>query len=359
MTRKMFEDSERVHGDILHTRNVYYSPVNRMYTKSIQSDDLSKPVISIRNPVFSIETLHFCYVHMIENIFRYYWILQDLLESKDLQTDNVTFFIRRNELMAYATLNDYILAQYFSVIDVNRNCYRGAWNDMFKLITKNDLIFESFIIKDCVYFFEDMYVLHGDEHQHSFWNSKFSDPCRILSPQHLNEYRHLFVYEVHKDGESTFVRYLDETIKDKLFSFRKKVLDTYLPVHDIPREGKRKCIVIDRRNNRAFPEFFVPELTEYLKSSTHIVYNGTYFLEDMTFQEQLELFNTHDVFFMVHGAGCANILWAKKDSVLFQYDSVQNRFCMYNRLAQLLDIVSYNILFGINHSPQLLNSIPL
>jgi len=354
----MFEDSKRVHGDIVHTRHVYYSPVHRSFTKTIQPHEHSKPIIHLHNPVFSIETLHFCYVHMIEHIFRYYWIIQDLLESNELETDNVTFFIRRNDLMAYATLNDYILAQYFSVIDVNKNCYRGAWNDMFKIINKNDLIFESFIINDCVYFFEDLYVLTNDEQQHSFWNSKFSDPWRILSPEYLHTYRHLFPYILQRGDETVHVRYLDDTIKKKLFSFRKKVLDTYLPVHDIPREGKRKAILINRRDKRVFPESVLQDLTDYLKSSTKLVYTGMVFLEDMTFQQQLELFNTHDVFFMIHGAGCANILWAKKDSILFQYDSYVHRFCLYNRLASLLDIVSYNILLGINHSSQLLESVP-
>ncbi len=355
----MFEDSQLLHGDIVYTRHVYYSPVNRMYTKTIQPQDLNKTIIHIQNPVFSIETLHFCYVHMIENIFRLYWILQDLLESKELKTDNVTFFIRRNDLMAYANLSDYILAQYLSVIDVNKNRYRGAWNDMFNIINTNDLIFESFIIKDCVYLFEDFYVFNNDEQQHSFWNSKFSDPCRILSPHYLNQYRHLFPYILQKDGETAYVRYLDDTIKNKLVSFRKKVLDTYLRSYDSPRDGKRKAILINRKDKRVFPESFLQELTDYLKSSTTLDYNGMYFLEDMNFKEQLELFNTNDVFFMIHGAGCANILWAKKDSILFQYDSVTHRFCMYNRLASLLDIVSYNILLGINHSPKLLDSVPL
>jgi hypothetical protein len=354
----MFEDSDIVHGDIVHTRHVYYSPVHRTFTKSIESFEHRKPIIHIDNPVFSIETLHFCYVHMIEHIFRYYWILQDLLDSKELKTDNVTFFIRRNDLMAYATLNDYILAQYFSVIDVNKNCYRGAWNDLFKLINKNDLLFESFLIKDCVYFFKDLYVLNNDEQQHSFWNSKFSDPCRILSPGYLDTYRHLFPFILQRGEESAHVRYLDDTIKEKLFSFRKKVLDTYLPVHDIPRGNKRKAILINRRDTRVFPESVLQDLTDYLKLSNKLVFGGIVFLEDMTFQQQLELFNTYDVFFMVHGAGCANILWAKKDSILFQYDAVEHRFCMYNRLASLLDIVSYNILLGINHSPQLLEVVP-
>jgi len=355
----MFEDSNIVHGDIVHTQHVYYIPALRTYTKTIEPSERSKNIIHIKNPVFSIETLHFCYVHMIENVFRCYWIIQDMLESKELKTEDITFFIRRNDLMAYATLNDYILAQYFSVIDVNRNSYRGAWNDMFNIINKNDLIFESFIIQDCVYFFEDVYVLNGDEQQHSFWNSKFSDPCRILSPNYLNHYRHLFPHIIQKDNECVYVRYLDETIKEKLASFRKKILDTYLPLHDAPREGKRKVIIIHRKDKRVLPESFLQELTEYLKSSTRIVYNGMYFLEEMNFQEQLQLFNTNDVFFMVHGAGCANILWAKKDSILFQYDSVDHRFSMYNRLADLLDIISYNILLGINHSPGLLDSVPL
>jgi hypothetical protein len=355
----MFQDSNIVHGDIVHTRHVYYSPVNRIFTKTIEPHDVSKNIIHIQNPVFSIETLHFCYIHMIENIFRYYWILQDLLESKELQTDNVTFFIRRNDLMAYATLNDYILAQYFSVIDVKKNCYRGAWNDVFKIINKNDIIFESFIINDCLYFFEDIYVFTNDEHQHSFWNTKFSDPWRILSTDYFNSHRHLFPYVYTINGESVYARYSDETIKEKLFSFRKKILDTYLPTYDVPWEGKRKAILINRRDSRVFPVSVLQELTEYLKSSTKIQYNGMYFLEDMNFQEQLQLFNTNDVFFMVHGAGCANILWAKKNSVLFQYDNVENRFCMYNRLASLLDIIPYNILLGVNHFPHLLDSIPL
>ena len=354
----MSDTFEIVDGNIQYAKNAYFSGIFRKFVKTLDPihEELNHTLIHIEKPVFAIETLHFCYVHMIEHIFRYFWVIQDLLKSKHLETEDIVFFVRRNDLMAYATKSDYILAQYFSVIDFNNRCYRGAWNDLLKVINKNNILFESFVPRKNTYKFQHLYILGEDFWQHSFWNNKLYYPIRTIPNEYALQNPHIFPYWMEKNNEKIYMRYTDAEIQTKLQAFRKTVLDKYLQTYDLP-SSKRKVILINRKNEREFPNEYFQKIVAFFKANERVEYNGVYYLEEINFQEQLKLFNTNDVFVMMHGAGCANILWSKPNSILVQYDVNDSRFSMYNRLAVFTKTICYNVDLSRNNDVKLLNTI--
>jgi hypothetical protein len=356
----MIENATTIDGNILLVKDAYYSGLLKQFVKELtpQHEELGVTTVEIEKPVFAIETLHFCYVHMIEDIFRYFWVIQDLLKERNLENNDIVFFIRRNNLMEYATRSDYILAQYFNVIDVNSKSYRGAWRDLFQIVNKNEILFESFLTKRESIYFKQLFIFNDDFWQHSFWNSKIWYPVREIPTSYREGNRTLFPYSLYHHNERVYFRFCDDTIQEKLVQFRKCVLDRVLKTYDEPSK-KRRVILINRKHSRTFPQCYFDQIISFFQSSTKVQYNGIHYLEDLTFEEQLRLFNTNDIFVMIHGAGCANILWAKPNSILLQYDDRDSRFIMYNRLASLLGIVSYNIQFGKNHDIGLLETLPL
>lgn len=337
-------------GDIIHAKNIYYSGTHHQFVS--MNPDPAKPVLQITKPVFYIETLHSCYVHMIEEVFRIHWIVNELVESKDISGTDIVLFVSSVNVMKHLEKNA-------KLIDPDKKCYKGVWNEAIRVVTKNPILFALFS-ENALLHFQNLFLINKpDYYQRSFWNSIAVYPGRTIPNDYFETNKHLFPYFLKKENDLIPIRFRDELIQEKLLSFRISVLKTVLNEYDIPKGEKRKVVLINRKLNRVLPKEYVEELTTYFKDLETIEWKGVHFLEEMNFEEQVKLFNTNDVFVMVHGAGCGNILWAKMNSILIQYDETQYRYIMYNRLASMVGVVSYNILFGLNHQIEMLKSIPL
>jgi hypothetical protein len=329
-----------INDDIESKYNIYYDCSNGKFIDNINY--LNKQnIIFYNKPIIYINTLHSCYIHMIEDVFRIYWILDELLKEKYIDDNDVIFFINKRDIIKFYDYN-------IKVIDNINKCYINSWNDLFKIINKNEIIFEHLLEKDNILHFDKLFILNeNDMWQRSFWNSNIYYPGRDIPSNYI--YNNLLKYNIIKDNNIiSRVRYDDNTIKQYLLLFRESVLKLYMNNYDDYTNKTNNIIIIDRKYNRCFPTKYLDSLIGHISNNNKLNYKGIYNLEDITFKDQVKLFNTNDIFIMMHGAGCGNMIWSKKTSLLIQYDNPNKRIIMYNRLCNLLDIDYYNIFFGYN-----------
>ncbi len=323
-------------GDIQHLKNTYYVSQHQQFIQ-----DLSTNVLRITKPVLYVETLHSCYTHMIEDLFRCYWVLQDLVEAKYIENDDVIFFIKKDNILKYPSA-----AQ--RTIDSSTKTYKGAWQKLFNVVSKNSILFEHLLEKDTILYFTNLFVLEGhDMYQHSPWNSFVYWPGREIPADY--PYQHLLSYSLINNGQIVSrVRYDDATIQRHLLAFREKVLQMYVGEVDTTPSEKKRTIILNRKDDRAFNKNYLDEILQFCTTHPAIDFQGIHLLEDKSFEEQVKLFHTTDLIFAMHGSGLSNVLWAKKNSIVVEFDVYDNRFCMFHRLCSFLGIKKHSVLLVPN-----------
>jgi hypothetical protein len=319
-------------GDIQHLRNTYYVSQHQQFTQ-----DLSMNVIRIEKPVVYMESPHSCYSHMIEDIFRCFWTIQDLIENKYIENEDVILFIGKDGFVEYPK-------QTAQVFDSSSKSYKGAWQKLLNVLTKEPLILEHFLEKDVIYYFSNVFILEKqDMWQHSYWNSFLYYVGREIPDTY--KYQHLLQYGIVKDGQVVSrVRFNDDTIQKHLLAFRSKVFQHYLGDTLVPKCEQRRAIILDRKDDRTFPPHYRKEIEDFCTQSPTIDFQGVHYAEEKSFEEQVKLFYTNDIFFIIHGSGLSNILWARPNSTLVDFDRYDNRFIVFHRLCSFLGIKKHSVL---------------
>jgi hypothetical protein len=267
----------------------------------------------ITEPVIIIHTLHFCYAHaLIDMCFSLYWLIEDLIQNKYIENQNVRIFILKIHTKIY---NE----KYKTFVNLEKNTYNGVWKNMIELITPYDIIFENTVkksiqFKKCFQYINCKYDCTYDNFQRSIWNCK----------QYYNN----------RNIDITKVRFSDELIYKKLLSFRKYILQKYnVESNNIPNKN---VIIIDRKYNRKFDKYKLDLLVEYIHNK-QIQFNGVHILEDMNFYEQIKLFNSNNIFIFIHGSCLSNLLFAPYNSIVYELDipSMNNNINVIKRLCKL------------------------
>jgi hypothetical protein len=317
--------------DIEHLKDTYYVSQHQRFIQ-----DLSSNVLQITKPVLYVETLHSCYTHMIEDLFRYYWVIQDLLKANYIQSDDVIFFIKKDNILKYPKPAE-------RTIDSSTKTYKGAWQKLFSVVNKNPILFEHLLEPDTILHFTDLFILQShDMYQHSPWNSFIYWPGREIPETY--SFQHLLKYGVVNDNQIVCrVRYDDTTIQEKLLAFRKNVLAHYPPSINPSLNGKKRVIILDRKDDRAFAKNYLQEIQHFCESQPTLDFQGIQCLEDKPFEDQISLFQTMDIFFAMHGSALTNLLWAKPGSIVVEFDTYDYRFPMFNRLCNLLEIEKHSV----------------
>ncbi len=333
--------------DIEHLKDTYYVKEHHKFLH-----DLSTNAVRITKPVLYVETLHSCYTHMMEDVFRLYWVIQDLLKAKYIQSEDVIFFIKQDNILKYPKPAE-------RTIDSATKTYKGAWQKIFSVVNKHPILFEHLLEPDTILHFTDLFILQShDMYQHSPWNSFLHYPGREIPDTY--RFQHLLTYGVVKDNQIVCrVRYDDATIQEKLLAFRQKVLAQYPPSTNPSSDGKKRVIILDRKDDRAFAKHYLQEIQHFCESQPTLDFQGIQCLEDKSFEDQITLFQTMDIFFAMHGSALTNLLWAKPGSLVVEFDTYDYRFPMFNRLSSLLGIQKHSILLNPNGTlTGILPSIP-
>ena len=320
----MLPEGEIVNDDILFCKDVYYSGSTQEFVKM---PDTSLKLISIETPVLYVDNLHSCYSHMIESILHFHWVIKVLEEKNYIPTKDITIFIQKENLLKYRNFH--------KNIDDEKKCYTGAWNDLPKVVTKRPVLFEHWVEKDTLFYFPTMFVLEFPYYQYSFWNTHLYYPARELPPEY--KYFHLHTYKIQKDNDESLVRFSDEKIREELLAFRTSVLQMYMQEYDVRKSERKQAILINRKVGRLFEQKQMDALTMYLKQISGIEFKGIFVLEDLPFGEQVQLFNTTDIFVMKHGSAPTNMIWAKPGSILIELDEYTGRTTIFQRLCSFLD----------------------
>jgi hypothetical protein len=298
--------------DIKYSQNIMYNVKLKTFNNSNIDSNIT---MYITEPVIIIHTLHFCYAHaLIDMCFSLYWLKQDLLKKKYIENDNIRIFILEKYIKLYPD-------KYNLLIDLNNRTYKGAWKDMIQLITPYEILFENTVkkniqFKKCFQYINCKHDFSYDNFQRSIWNCK--------------QYYNNRCVDIKK------VRFSDEIIYEKLLSFRNYILQKYnVESNNIPNKN---VIIIDRKYNRKFNEQKLQLLVEYIQNK-NVQFNGVHLLEDISFSEQIKLFNSNNVFIFIHGSCLSNLLFAPYNSTVYELDipSMNNNINVIKRLCKLTD----------------------
>ena len=232
----------------------------------------------IDEPVIIMNSLHSCYSHAImDSCFSVYFMIQQLLEQNYITNHNVRIFILQYDFIHYPWTNNYV--------DTNTHTYIGNWQNIIEFLTDKPIIFEHLTKKKYLFKNNFQYPAFGqDKWQRSIWNCIDYYPERNVSK---------------KD-----VIYSDDYISKILLRFRLHVFDKYNISKNIDKDlinipKKKELIIIDRKHNKKICSAILDSIIEESQKNIKWNYNGIIILEDMSFSEQIQLFNKTNIFISI------------------------------------------------------------
>lgn len=257
----------------------------------------------VHDPVFVVDTIDACWSHaIIDCIIAWYWVY-----CKYMKTHSVVFFIRKR-------LFDYFPGNHSNVHE-SLTRYKDVYELLLNPIPHTRIIFEhtiplnkKFCFSHCFHYTLD------DKHQTSVWNTQITFPTRYNGTP----------------------RYSDEMIYNNVQSYVQTIRQQ-LNVH-VTLPLKKNVLIIERKHNRFFDTEKLIALKERLIENRKVLnynydFNGIVVLEDMTLQEQLQLFSRTHVYFFRHGSCLTNLLWAPPNSLVFDIDDRTNRKNIVQRVC--------------------------
>jgi hypothetical protein len=289
--------------------------------KELYNYDNSDVKEIISEPVIIMNTLHSCYSHaIIDDCFPIYWIIQDLISNKIISSNNVRILITSKDIFAFPKQN-------LPLINAEKRTYNGVWNDIINLLTPFPIIFQhlsetDYLFKTCFYLSEDPKY----RWQRTPWNCSDYYPGRNI--------------------KKADVIFQDDKIYSMLSNFRSYVLDKTLIENEIQSTN---LIIIDRKYDRKIDTIMLENLVKEAKNNISWKFDGVYYLEDLTFSEQIQLFNKTRFYIFRHGSCLVNLLWVKPKSVVFELaggPNGNNSPHIINRICKLTDstqvLLNYN-----------------
>ena len=311
---------------ILKLTNVYYKKKYFLIT-NYKKKNLSKyldnykfldsninPTKIIDKPVFVINGLFNCFTHAIfDNIFSYFWAMNDIRNDEKKEMDFICFVKKLGR--GTKSIRDYDKNIYVPILDKNTQKYNSVWDDLKNIITKNDLIFEDFILDNEILFIKECYLyIKNDNNQRSPWNcaENYSKGRKIKK----------------KD-----VLYKDHIVKENLLKFINHTKNLYNIPNSLVNK-KKKIIIINRKTTYRNLNKFLKEINKIIKMQNKYIYQGTYFLEDLSFREQILLFRDIDLIITPHGANLTHIIWFQNKEYITYYDK-DGQQIMFKHIANL------------------------
>tara|TARA_B100000424_G_scaffold271728_1_gene276283 strand:- start:12152 stop:13153 length:1002 start_codon:yes stop_codon:yes gene_type:complete len=270
----------------------------------------NKKIITINN-LLVIETLHSCFVHaLIDNIFPIFWAINDI-KNHEINLHDIPLFISRRKIDLYQKHN-------LPRINSNTKKYKGVYHDIISLINDN-YIFEHLIDDKTSYFIKNCYFyIFDDKCQRSPWN------C-------INYY-----YGRNININNTI--FSDTEIKNQIIKFRNHVLDK---TSNNCNKGKGIILINRREISRNINNLVLP-LTNILNKFDN--FKGVIYLEDLTFQEQINIFINNNIIIGPHGAGMIHNIWSSNKFVIeITFKDRDNK--MYKRICDITD----NHIIQISH----------
>ena len=323
-------------NDIYYNDNNFYieenkisKNINRFIRKYKKLDNnliIDNKNITIIDNLFIIESIHPCFCHaLIDYTFPYFWAINDIKQKEENFKDfRVLIFIKE-------TFN-----LYRKKIDEDNNKYRGAWDNMFKIITDKELLFEHLIEKEKVYFIKNCYFYKlNDNFQRSPWN------C-------INYYP---VRKINKNN----VLFNDEIIKKNLNMFI-KFYTSKLTKNNRVDDSNNNIIIINRRSKIRNINKYLPKLVNIAKK--YDSFRGVVYLEDLTFEEQIKVFLNNRIIISPHGANLIHCIWSSNKTVIeITFKGPFNR--LYKRICDISDnnIIQINKKFIVNKLRGVLDEI--
>lgn len=285
----------------------------------------NKKIITIDN-LLVIETLHSCFVHgLIDSIFPIFWAINDI-KNHENYLHNIQLFISRRKI-------DLFHKQNLPLINSKKKKYKGVYNDIINIITDN-YIFEHLIDDNISYFIKNCYFyILNDKWQRSPWNSINYYPDRNIN---INN-----------------TLFSDTEIKAQIIKFRNLVLDK---INNNCNIGKG-IILINRRQVKRNINNLVLPLTNILNKFDN--FKGIIYLEDLTFQEQVNIFINNNIIIGPHGAGMIHNIWSSNKFVIEITFKNNNQDKMYKRICDITDnhIIQINYDNIVNEIEKILNDI--
>ena len=285
----------------------------------------NKKIITIDN-LLVIETLHSCFVHaLIDNIFPIFWAINDI-KNHEINLHDIPLFISRRKIDLY-------LQQNLPLINSNTKKYKGVYHDIISLINDN-YIFEHLIDDKTSYFIKNcyFYILNdNDKFQRSPWNS-------------IN-------YYPGRNTNNTI--FSDMEIKTQIIKFRNLVLNK---TNNNCNIGKGIILINRRENTRNINNLVLP-LTNILNKFDS--FKGIIYLEDLTFQEQVNIFINNNIIIGPHGAGMIHNIWSSNKFVIEITFKNKDQDKMYKRICDITDnhIIQINYDNIVNEIEKILNDI--
>jgi hypothetical protein len=299
--------------DILFKENIVYNNKNKIFQEINSNDSLNNEFDEeIEEPVVIMDTLHSCFSHAIMNsVFPIFWVVQDLIQSNHINTNNIRIFIRSEDIIAFPKQN-------LPLINEHANTYNGVWKEIIEFLTNKPILFEHLITKNIV-FKKCIFYPHQDKWQRTPWNCNEYYPDNIVPKQQI--------------------RFSDEIIYKKLDYFRSYVLSKHITTP--PDIESNDLIIIDRKTNRTFDKALLNSLEESAKLNTNWNFKGVVILEDLTLSQQIEVFNKTKIYIFRHGSSLINLLWTQPKSIVFELvggkEGVRTLPAVIERICKLTD----------------------
>lgn len=318
-------------NDYIKLENIIYKNNNFYLTENLKNIDnyldnyiITKEKINydeiIDNPLFICNTLHSCYSHAIMDCtFPYFWTINEINKKENNQNINMQIFIKKKLVIKFWKQNSKLID------DINKKYKNDVWNELIKILSKKDIIFEHLISKDKCFLIKKCYIyIDDDKFQKSVWNcSKYYNE-RKISIDNI-----IFNDEIIYKNLQLFVN----TIKTKY-----NINNTF---------KNNKLIIIDRITEKQHKDIFwnkekLDIIIENIKK-IDVIFNGIKILENMSFKEQITLFSENSIFIFRHGSCLINLLWIPNKSLIFDIDDEFNRENRIKRIAQLTNSKSIYI----------------
>ena len=265
--------------DIIYQKNMRYDPDSKCF-------NFGSKCKYIKEPTIVMDTLHSCYAHaLLDSCFPVWWVIDDLLSKGDIENKDIRIFIRKELILEYPNEN-------LPLIDKMK--YHGIFQNIIEILTNKPILFEHQITEPIQF-------------QHLFFYPK--DDRWQRSPWNCSEYyyhRHILKNEV---------RFTDEIIYSKLERFRNHIFQQM----DISSSPTNELIIIDRKHNRTFDHDMLQSLITESEKNTNWVFKGVVLLEDLSFLEQIKLFQRTRYFIVRHGSSLVNCLWCQPHSVIIEF----------------------------------------
>ena len=91
----------------------------------------------------------------------------------------------------------------------------------------------------------------------------------------------------------------------------------------------------------------IDSIKQEADKNTKWIFNGIFYLEDLSFYEQVELFNKTHYYILRHGSASINFLWTQQNSFVFELmggnEGIDTSPIMYERICKLTNTKIFSL----------------